>query len=159
MVRTYYTWKIIKSPDITYNICIMGLWAYAEISIGIIVSCLPMIPKFFKHCGPKIHDMFSLGSLSEALLRPKLRSTGNTDKTSSIPAIRRRFTKCSDGNSIPETCNDFYHMGPELKGEYITLDEYDIQQPKSAATIGLTPTLADGPATRREDLEKEKSGV
>lgn len=153
ILRTYYTWKIVRSPDITYNMIIMGLWAYAEITIGIIVSCLPVFPKFFKHVGPKIYGTFSLGSLSGTLLRHKLRSTQNTDKTNTSSGIRQPFPRRGGENSIPKTWNDSYHSKAELKGEYITLDEYDIHQSTSAAMNGLTPTLADGPATKREDLE------
>ena len=156
ILRTYYTWKIINSPDITYNMIIMGLWAYAEITIGIVVSCLPVVPKFFKHIGPKIYATFSLGSMPGTLLRPKLRST---DKTNTSSRIRQHFTKRSGGNRIPETWNDSYHSKVELKGEYITLDEYDMRQSKSSTMNGLTRTLADGSATRHEGLDNENCAV
>ena len=38
----------------------------------------------------------------------------------------------------------------DLNGNYITLDEFETQEPNSAVTNGLTPTLADGPTTGRE---------
>ena len=158
ILRTYYTWIVVKSPDITYNIAKMGLWAYAEISIGIIVSCLPVFPKFFNHIGPKVYATFSLGSSSTTLLRQKPPSD-NTNKTNTSSGIRRPFTKRNGGNSVPETWNDSNHSKTELKGEYITLDEYDMQQPRTSNLDGLTSTLADGSPTRREELESVKGGV
>lgn len=156
ILRTYYAWKIVKSPDITYNMIFEGLWAFAEISIGIIVSCLPVLPKFFTHVGPKI---LSVRSLSGTLLRHKLRFTNNTDKTNASPRVQRsRAAKRSGGISIPETWNDSYHSQAELKGAYITLDEYDMRQSKSAVILELTPTPAAGSATRGEDLENGNCG-
>lgn len=158
IMRTYYTWKIVQSPDITYNLCIMGLWAYAEISIGIVVSCLPVLPKFFNHFGPTIYGSFSLRTWSVTLFRPKMRFIGNTDKTGTSSGFRGPCTKRSGGNSIPETWNDSNHSS-ELKGAYINLDKYETQSPKSAGTNGITPTPVNGPATRREDLESGQCSV
>ncbi|KAL9074823.1 MAG: hypothetical protein Q9161_001961 [Pseudevernia consocians] len=81
-----------------------------------------------------------------------MRSTGNPEKTGTSSGLGRPFTKRSGKNSIPETWNDFNHSS-ELKGAYINLDKYKTQSPKSAGTNGITPTPANGPATRREDLE------
>ncbi len=142
----------------TYNMCIMGLWAYAEISIGIIVSCLPVLPKFFTHVGPKIYVSLSLGNLSGIVLRPKVTSIGKTNKTATSSGVRRAFTEPKSKGGMTETWNDSDHSS-ELNGQYIALDDYDMQAPKSAAMKRLTQTLADGPATRREDLESGKGGV
>ena len=159
IMRTYYTWRVIQSPDITYNLCIMGLWAYAEISIGILVSCLPVLPKFFKNFGPRIYGFFSLQNWLVILLRPKMRSTGTTDKTGTSSGIRRPFTKRSGDNSIPETWNDSNLSSSELKGAYINLDGYETLPPKPAGTNSITPTSINGPATRREDLESGQYSV
>ena len=158
IMRTYYTWRAVKSPDITYNLCIMGLWSYAEISIGIIVSCLPVLPRFFKNFGPRIYESFSLQSWSVILLRHKMRSTGNTDKTGTSFGSRRRFTKGSGDNSIPETW-DNSNLSSELKGAYINLDKFETQLPKSAGTNSITPTQINSLATRREDLESGQFNV
>lgn len=55
ILRTYYTWKILNSPDVSYNVVIMGYWTIAEITTGIVVSCLPVMPKFFHHYTSKLH--------------------------------------------------------------------------------------------------------
>lgn len=152
IIRTYYTWKVVKSSDFSYNIIVLGLWTYAELTIGIIVSCLPVSPRFFNHIGPKIYEILTFGSLSEILLRHRLRSTDNSDETNPTSRIRQPFPRRSGGASTPETWNNSRHSKSELKGEYITLDEYDTQQSKSAAMNGLTLPMVDDPATKREDL-------
>ena len=35
----------------------MGLWTWAEMSIGVLVCCLPVTPKFFSSVNPKIRSM------------------------------------------------------------------------------------------------------
>lgn len=65
ILRLYYTWKIVASPDVTYHMVQMGLWTYAELAIGVIISCLPVIPKFFQHVGPRVSAIiFSQHELS-----------------------------------------------------------------------------------------------
>ncbi|ERF70422.1 hypothetical protein EPUS_04700 [Endocarpon pusillum Z07020] len=55
IMRTYYTWKVLKSPDVSYNVIIMGYWTIAEITTGIVVSCLPVMPKLFHHYTSKFY--------------------------------------------------------------------------------------------------------
>ncbi|KAM0806447.1 hypothetical protein BDR22DRAFT_968475 [Usnea florida] len=38
-----------NTPVYQLNIDRIGLWAFAEIAIGIIIGCLPVLPRFFKH--------------------------------------------------------------------------------------------------------------
>ncbi|KAL8794430.1 MAG: hypothetical protein Q9195_003017 [Heterodermia aff. obscurata] len=35
--------------DATYTVTIIMLWAIAEVNVGIICSCLPILPSFYKH--------------------------------------------------------------------------------------------------------------
>ena len=37
----------------------MGVWTWAEMSIGILVCCLPVVPKFVSFVSPKIQTMLS----------------------------------------------------------------------------------------------------
>ena len=158
IMRTYYTWKIVRSPDITYNFSIMGQWGYAETAVGIIISCLPVLPIFFRHFGPKIYTSLSLASLSEAL-RSRLKSTGNTHKTNTSPGSSRPFTKRGNGNSIQEAWSGSYPAKPELKGQYINLDEYGLERPGSAVLNEPIHAMTKSLATRRGDLERGKEAV
>ena len=154
ILRTYYIWETIKSPDYSYNLFSVGVWSNAEIAIGIIVSCLPVFPKFFRHIGPKIHATFTIESLSGTLYRHKMWYTGNnTDKTHSSFGNGRPSFKRSGHKSIQRTWNGSNHSKAELKGQFIALDESEMLQPKFSALGGFTPTLANGPATIRGDLE------
>ena len=45
------------SPDISWNIAIMGLWTWAEMSVGVLVCCLPVTPRFFSFVNPKFQSM------------------------------------------------------------------------------------------------------
>ena len=159
IIRTYYTWKVVKSSDFSYNIIVMGIWTYAELTIGIIVSCLPVLPRFFNHIGPKIYEILVFGSWSKILLRHRLRSTDNSDETNPTSRIRQPFPERSGEASTPETWKNYRHSKSELRAEYITLDEYETQQSKSAAMNGLTPPLIDDLTTKREDLEYRNENV
>ncbi|KAL6715498.1 hypothetical protein ACLMJK_006459 [Lecanora helva] len=72
IIRTYYSWKIVQNEDWSYNMGIIGLWTYAEIAIGVSVSCLPGLPKFFRHYGPRMRSYLRLqvrsGSKSDSRL-------------------------------------------------------------------------------------------
>ncbi len=35
----------------------LTLLSYAEVAIGIIVSCIPTLPRFFRYFGPRLHKM------------------------------------------------------------------------------------------------------
>ncbi|KAL8679166.1 MAG: hypothetical protein Q9186_004557 [Xanthomendoza sp. 1 TL-2023] len=41
-------------PDWTYHITLIGMGLLTELSIGVLVSCLPVLPRFFQHVGPMI---------------------------------------------------------------------------------------------------------
>ncbi|KAF7502150.1 hypothetical protein GJ744_006887 [Endocarpon pusillum] len=53
VVRLIYSIRSIDNTpgNATYQLDVnrMGLWAFAEIAVGIIVGCVPTLPKFFKH--------------------------------------------------------------------------------------------------------------
>lgn len=61
IVRLFYTIKANNTtPGSTaYQMEVnkQGLWAMAEVEIGIIVGCIPTLPKFFKHFSSKIPAM------------------------------------------------------------------------------------------------------
>lgn len=56
---------------------------------------------------------------------------------------------------MSETGNQAYHPSAavEVKGQYVTLDDYDAVLPRKGAVREWTPKIAEGTATRREDLE------
>ena len=153
ILRTYYTWRVIESHDVNWDLLPLGLWTWAELSIGIIVGCLPTLPKFIPHVGTKIHQLFGSGTgraASAAALPPK---------ANVLTSVRRPFGKYGFGQSITDSWNDPEMPRPQHREHYLVLDEFDAA-PLQEESLS-TPTRWPGQdiATAREDLEhaQEKS--
>ncbi|KAI9794021.1 MAG: hypothetical protein M1816_006646 [Peltula sp. TS41687] len=54
IVRLYLSVEFLHDPDVMYNLGPLGLWTFAEIAIGILVGCLPVLPRFVQHIGSQI---------------------------------------------------------------------------------------------------------
>lgn len=151
ILRTYYTWQIALSPDITYNMVRMGMWTNAELSTGIVISCLPVIPKFFQHIGPK---------LSSALtLRSKSRKDSGNESASSAPSEKVR---ADSKLKLPSFKNPFTSVAshtekdneqPLPQSEYVQLHE-ETAIPRRDATRELIQMPAAKLTTARDDLER-----
>ena len=161
VLRTYYTWKIVQSPDISYNMVPMGMWTYAELSTGIVISCLPVIPKFFQHVGPQIshaltfrHDKVtkesnnSGSSASDPVRGERLK----------LPSFKHTFasvvSSTRDGDGDHELCSQLSLP----KKEYVMLHE-ETAPPRrdSARDLVLMPQAKV--ATTGDDLEKGDQGL
>ncbi|KAG8531295.1 uncharacterized protein KY384_002923 [Bacidia gigantensis] len=63
IVRTYYSFVVLESLDNTYVMMLNGFWAWAEMTIGILIACLPIMPRFFdeisSQCSKTIDASFS----------------------------------------------------------------------------------------------------
>ena len=95
VLRTYYTWRVVESHDINWDLIPMGLWTWAEISIGIIVGCLPTFPKFFQHIGTMYHSKHSGSGTGRAANAVALSPMANA-----LASVRRPFGKYGVGRSI-----------------------------------------------------------
>ena len=149
-MRTYYTWQLSASPDKSYLMAACGLWTDAELSVGIIVGCFPVMPKFFQHVGPKVFEAFPFLSKSVCSCGQELKSRSRILDADTHTQIRKPFAKYMAGPSIAESCDDPY---TRLHGEYYTLNESEVSQRQATAAVDLTREAGAGPATRREDLE------
>ena len=119
---------------------IMGFWTYVEIAIGIVISCLPVLPRLFQACGPRIYGMFSL--------RSKL--TGMTP--SEAQPSRNTPIKGFSGKKEQNGYVDGYDMQTEVSGEYSPLHGQHGLPPRPGGTVtndssrtSLGPS-PDGPA-------------
>lgn len=140
VLRTYYTWKVVKEPDVSYNIILMGLWTLAEVATGIIISCLPVLPRFFRHVGPILYRAFSLGSKSSSSSGSA--STGrNARPCLTSPTVSMART--------PRTLNNSRISKAHVKGEYTEMEEYDATISQATATHQLRP----GPIKSNRELE------
>lgn len=155
ILRTYYTWKIVQSPDISYDMVPMGMWTYAELSTGIVISCLPVIPKFFQHIGPKLSSVFTLRSKYTKDSGIEAASTTPSDKVRAeklkLPSFKLTFASMV---SRVEKDNDHELDSQQSlpKGEYVKLHE-DAAFPRRDTNRGLNPMPAARLATAQEDLE------
>ncbi len=64
-MRTYYTVGIVHNPDASYALTAMGLWTWAELTAGILISCMPVSPRFFQSTGARVRQALSSISSSK----------------------------------------------------------------------------------------------
>ena len=153
ILRTYYTWRTVESPDTSWELVPMGYWTWAELATGIIVGCLPTLPKFFQHIGSKIYGSVS-GSGPGRGSRPGIDTPGtDTSKKSVLAKIKRPFAKYGVGPNVSELWNDPYGPRTQLHDEYLTLDGFDPSLPKATIFSATAENPGPGAATAREDLE------
>ena len=149
-MRTYSTWQIAGSPDKSYLIVSFGLWSDAEFSIGIIIGCFPVMPKFFQHFSPKVRRYFSFRSKSAGNISYETRGGSHTSRSKILAKVKNPFAKYKVGSSIAESCDDTY---AQHHGEYYTLKDSEALQRQVSAAYALTQSPGVGVATRRDDLE------
>ena len=133
----------------------MGMWTYAELSTGIVISCLPVIPRFFQHIGPKLSSAFTLRSKYTKDFGIEAASTTPSDKFRTeklkLPSFKHTFTSVV---STAKKDNDHELDSQQSlpKGEYVKLRE-DAAFPRRNASKDITPMPAARLATARDDLE------
>ena len=146
ILRTYYTFKIVQSSDTSYNIIVMGLWTWAEITSGILVSCLPIMPKFFQHMTPKLKGTFA--SISRFGFKSGSADTGAG--TTGSTSLRKSFNRHKNPRSSSDVLNDPHGHEARPKGDYITLTENDAENKSHHERLS---GLREMPAPKRQDLE------
>ena len=156
IVRAYYTWVVARAADESYSQVVLYLCSAAELAIGIIVGCLPIMPKFLQHAGVKVSKAFSFASRSTIKSRQDIvqesKGQSNTPKANALNSIKRSFAKYKAGADVTESWSDPYHSRAENHGDYLTLTEFDA--PSLQATESVQPcSRGGGIAPRREDLE------
>ncbi|KAL9124965.1 MAG: hypothetical protein Q9175_008152 [Cornicularia normoerica] len=152
IVRTYYSFQVAKSSDKSYKLELMGLWGWAELAIGIIVGCLPVMPKFIQQVGPKV--LKSLSFRSKYKLRParNLEIRVKAPSGNAFTRIQQPFAK--DAHlSISESLIDPYSPPAQFQGDCLTRGIFD--SPISNAIIAHESTQPPGVvfASRGDDLE------
>ncbi|KAL8954000.1 MAG: hypothetical protein Q9222_000161 [Ikaeria aurantiellina] len=117
----------------------MTFWTYAEISIGTIVSCLPVLPKFFRHIAPKLQNAFHERSNPNVNLEgvdPPLKSAGN---------IKNPSLTCAQALSHPPNAM--------IKDKYLTLDDIGTMPLDPVAITQSDADSTESMTTKRNDLE------
>lgn len=120
ILRTYYTFRIAQGPDVTFNIVVMGLGATAELSIGVVVSCLPVLPRFVRHFGPKITRSFSFHSTSTLGTSRRGRFAHKLNcLLGRAPATEQHHSWSRSTTSVPRI--DSNTVEQEIDGNYVTI--------------------------------------
>ena len=134
----------------------MGMWTYAELSTGIVISCLPVIPRFFQHFGPKVHSALALRSKPTKDSDNKSASATPSDKVRAeklrLPSFKHTFASVVS-KTEKDNDHELYSQETLPKGEYAQLHE-EMAIPSRDATRELIQTSPTKLATTRDDLEK-----
>ena len=154
IMRTYTAWQVEWSDDKSYYMIIMGMWSTGEIAAGILVSCFPVIPRFYQHFEPKNFAIFLSTFRSRASSGHKSGSTKVAPRIEGLSKFQQHLSKRGSGDRIPQTWEDSYNTRTQSDGDYITLDDLDTTSPRR---VDLLPrTLANNLATKQDDLERAK---
>ena len=133
IIRTVYTWKFADSQDKTYWVCQMGLWTEAEIAIEIIVSCLPILPRFIQFIGPKIYGGFS---------KSWLRHLDRMEKNSLHPGKSNALTAL-EYESHPQTTsmNGPYELQADIASDSFVFSQPKLKSAKEETLCGSNPGI------------------
>ena len=126
----------------------MALSTWAELSIGIIVGCLPTFPKFFQHIGNKYHLKHSGSATGRAVNAVPLSPIANI-----LASVRRPFGKYGVGRSTTDSWNDPDMVHFQHREEYLVLDGFAATPLQAESLNRPTGWPGQDIATAREDLE------
>ena len=148
ILRSYYTWRTVESPDVSWELIPMGLWTWTEVSVGIIVGCLPAMPKFFAHIKRNMSQSIPKSG-------PKRESSAATDPPKAGAHVKEQghFSKFGAISSISSSWNDTNNSSPRLHDGYLVLDEFDTWSPQISTSSEEAGRPSHGVATARDDLE------
>ena len=136
-------------PDKTYHIMQMCLWNYAELATGVFISCLPVIPKFFQHVGPKILAMVSSNKtrLQGGYRQELSPRSASTKHGSALPS----WTK-NPGSGRSETLLDVRGGYSQRSEENSTCDGFDIACSNNNASHELGKLPLARPAKTQNNI-------
>ena len=159
IMRTYFVWQIAISPDKSYLFGPFGLCSDAEFSVGIIIGCFPVMPKFFQHVCPKLKQAFSWQSTAASNLcspTPNHQKNSSNTKLSKnhvlSKIIKNPFAKYKMGLSTFESCIE--QSSTQLGSEHYTLhSESTASHSQAEMVLALIKVPSVTLATKRDDLE------
>ena len=159
ILRTYYTWKVVESTDASFNFVVVGLWTWAEMTSGILVSCLPVTPRFFQHLGSKFSSSLTYRFAPGSNIGVNTETTGSKNKEGFNKQFKRHLNQSPTSIKNSNTYNNTYQSQVPQYGEYITLGEYDKTMPIGSANSErkLLPTRSH--STEQDDLEVGKDAL
>ena len=150
ILRTYYTFQIARSRDTSYNIVILGLWTWAETTIGLLVACLPVLPRFFQHFGPKVYGALSIRS------KFSQNSATSGSNKGSLPRLAQRSDDDDGQHGRAGKVQSWIGTHSSLsrgRDQYLTLNKSDVSKTGGVNEYEIPQMFSEGFNTRRADLE------
>jgi len=94
-MRLYYSIKLMQTGDASCYIAFVGMYGVTENSIGVLCTCLPVFPRFFKVVGPKLVSFYKSGATITSQLKANVRTdpSHNNNKNNKN---RARFLSLGD---------------------------------------------------------------
>lgn len=154
-MRVYTTWTLVQSSDVSYNAVVMGLWTIAGIYMGIIVSCLPVLPRFFRVFGPRVYKNFPFISKMGSRIESEPGRMGLTNERVVSSKFKQHSGKQSAGVSISEEWGIPYSQRIGNEGKYHSLGELDPASLAKGITRKTSPAPADGTSDTNIDLKNQ----
>ena len=137
MIIFYVTRLNGQNADVTYNIAWMGLWVFAEVSFGITVTGIFLLPKFIEARGAKLCNVYYSVTRPLTSLKSKL-SFGNLLQSSKGTEVIQEVsldTVAIAGNSE----NDLAFTNPDQDMESHSSFEC-IHDPAKFTSVNATDT-------------------
>ncbi|KAL9131152.1 MAG: hypothetical protein Q9217_000853 [Psora testacea] len=130
ILRTYYTFKIIQSPDVGHNVIVMGLWIWAEITCGIVIACLPTMPRFFRDTTSKIHGIYSSSTRSGTRSKSQFRSLDSAKKNvRNISPSDQHLKKSSSHRRNSDAWSEAHEHPAFRTTQDLPMDEFENTSP------------------------------
>ena len=150
IMRTYYMWQLAESSDKSYMIAVFGLWSDAELSVGVLIGCFPVIPRFLQFVGPKISQAIRSRAKPARDLGQNLGNKSKTNNINTLTVIKNPFAKYKVGLSIVDSGLDPH---ANIHGEYYIMNGSEASHSQETTAFAQIQVPNAQVATKREDLE------
>ncbi len=84
IMRVVSTVLLVRDKDLTFRLEELGLWSSGEIASGIIAGCMPIVPQFVRHVGPKIASTVNVTSRMRKSSSNGVRKAGPSPRSSRL---------------------------------------------------------------------------
>jgi hypothetical protein len=138
-IRLYYCVLLSRSDDITYYVSMMATYMFPELGIGIMISCLPSVPKFFRTLG-ETKTFSRMGTTLYSLLG--LSKIG-------------RITEHSSGNTKPPRIQQPSDDNARMDKFYRLIEEHELQSRNNSAGDTITEEVDVSSVNSRIPKESE----
>lgn len=124
MIIIYVTRLGGENADVSYNTAWQGLWAFAEISLGIVVICTFSLPKFIEAKGKMLRGLLSsltrpFTSLTSGLSLGALTQLKKDTSASREVTLDRVAVTGNSESELPFTNRDYnIDIHPSREGDY-----------------------------------------